>query len=377
MGPPSPLDRASQVGLVFLKPTASQLKQLLAGTVIDHLKISLSRTLDFFHPLAGRLAVIQNDDGTSSFFIDCNNAGVHFIHSIAHGTTVRDILDPGFVPRIVSSFFPLNGSLNCEGLSNPLLAVQVTELVDGFFIGCTMNHVVVDGTSFYHFLSSWSEIARGMEVVSQPPILKRWFPSDIQPPIRIPLNLQELELDAYRLPPPQFRERVFHFTKEKIAELKEKANFEMGTHRISSLQALAAHMWRSIMLCKGISEDQETTYIILIDSRARLQPPLPENYFGNAVYDVGFTTKVGLLVGKGPSRAALEMSSTKTSRKTRKPGVSSRGGLQIPGWPQRPLSPTTFSRLLARLGSMYTEMTWVGGGLWQCVEACLTCVMGR
>ncbi|XP_025607093.1 uncharacterized acetyltransferase At3g50280-like [Arachis hypogaea] len=40
--------------------------------------------------------------------------------------------------------------------------------------------------------------------------------------------------------------RVFHFTKEKIAQLKAKANAEAKTHKISSLQAVLTHLWLSV-----------------------------------------------------------------------------------------------------------------------------------
>ncbi|KAI7996303.1 hypothetical protein LOK49_LG10G00409 [Camellia lanceoleosa] len=104
-----------QKGLLFLKPTPSQQQQLLANTIVDHLKISFSRTLDFFPLLSGWLAIIKNSDNTSSFFVDCNNAGARFIHTVADNITVNDILDPMYVPHIVNSFFPLNGVLNHEG----------------------------------------------------------------------------------------------------------------------------------------------------------------------------------------------------------------------------------------------------------------------
>uniref|UniRef100_A0A2N9IEL3 Uncharacterized protein n=1 Tax=Fagus sylvatica TaxID=28930 RepID=A0A2N9IEL3_FAGSY len=54
-------------------------------------------------------------------------------------STVADILEPIYVPDIVNSFFLMNGVLNYQGISKPLLAVQVTELVDGIFIGCTLE----------------------------------------------------------------------------------------------------------------------------------------------------------------------------------------------------------------------------------------------
>ncbi|CAK7355046.1 unnamed protein product [Dovyalis caffra] len=78
--------------------------------------------------------MVEHDDSTVSYFIDCNNAGAQFVHAAADGVTVANILKPVYVPPIVHSFFPLNGVLNYEGVSKPFLAVQVTELVDGIFI---------------------------------------------------------------------------------------------------------------------------------------------------------------------------------------------------------------------------------------------------
>ena len=117
-----------QKGVLFRKPTQDQ----QMTNIIHHLKTSLERTLDLFYPLAGRLGTTVNgDDDTTCFFIDCNGAGVSFIHAIADGVTVGDILDPVYVPRIVYSFFLLNETRNYHGVSEPLLAVQVTELEDG------------------------------------------------------------------------------------------------------------------------------------------------------------------------------------------------------------------------------------------------------
>ncbi|CAB4317773.1 unnamed protein product [Prunus armeniaca] len=78
---------------------------------------------------------------------------------------------------IVSNLFSMNGVLNYEGFPKPLLAVQVTELIDGIFVGCTMNHCVVDGSSFWHFFNTWSEISRSGsdENFQPPPIFDRQF----------------------------------------------------------------------------------------------------------------------------------------------------------------------------------------------------------
>ncbi|OMP00281.1 Small GTPase superfamily [Corchorus capsularis] len=81
-----------------------------------------------------------------------------FIHAAADSISISDIIKPVYVPQIVHSFFPLNGLNNYEGVANPLLGIQVTDLEDGLFIGCTINHSVVDGSSLWHFLNLWLEM---------------------------------------------------------------------------------------------------------------------------------------------------------------------------------------------------------------------------
>ncbi|TXG59401.1 hypothetical protein EZV62_013974 [Acer yangbiense] len=253
-----------QKGLVFHKPKHDDPHH---ENLIHHLQTSLSRTLDFFLPLAGRLATVEHEDETTSFFIDCNNTGAEFVHAIADGVSVSDIIEQTYVPdHIVYSFFPLNGIRNYEGTSNPLLAVQV---------------------------------------LSKPPILERWFLHDTDSPIRIPLFKKE-QLHSKFVPPP-LQQRVFHFTAESIAELKTKANAEIGTHKISSLQALLSHLWRSAVRIKCLDPDQETCFIILIGVRERLQPPLPQQYLGNAVQAGFITMKAGEVLEQGLGYVALQM----------------------------------------------------------------------
>ncbi|KAM3738985.1 hypothetical protein ACB098_09G171600 [Castanea mollissima] len=291
-----------QKGLLFFKPTPSQEEELHCSSVIDHLKTSLSRTLDIFYPLAGRLVMVENDDDKStSFFVDSNNLGAQFVHAVADDGTVADILDPIYVPDIVNSFFLMNGILNHQGTSKPLLAVQVTELVDGIFIGCTLNHCVVDGSSFWHFFNTWSEISRGNNTNPtsiSPPIFQRcYFDGIIDFPLHIPFHHNEIS-DERSIPRP-LKQKVFHFSKRKISQLKAKANAEMGTNNISSLQAVLGHLWPSVVRNRRCSANQEAHYHVLVGMRQRIQPPLPEEYLGNAVLLGTVTTTVENLLEHG------------------------------------------------------------------------------
>ncbi|KAM1048161.1 hypothetical protein ACFX1X_027658 [Malus domestica] len=252
--------------------------------------------------------------------------GALFVHAKADGVTLSDIKHSLYVPHYVRSFFLLNGAQNYEGTSRPLLAVQATELADGIFIGCTMNHTVVDGTSFWHFFNSWSEISRGSDSVSKAPLLERsFFYGTISTPIRIPIFPNTLGrdqvfddkvIDKINIPDavPLLKERIFHFSREKIAQLKAKANAETETEnpnrKISSLQAVLAHLWWSIIRIRighGLHPDKESSYRLIIGTRSRLNPPLPQQYFGNALQAGTVTKKAGDVLERGTGSVAWEM----------------------------------------------------------------------
>ncbi|KAL5556970.1 hypothetical protein UlMin_039206 [Ulmus minor] len=293
-----------QKGLLFHKPKPE-------SNFVQHLKNTLSRTLEIFYPLAGRLVMVKNapHNENASFFIECNNAGALFSHAISDHITVDDILKPVYVPDdVIYSFFPLNNVLNFEGVSKPLLAVQVTELVDGIFVGCTMNHCVVDGSSFWHFFNTWSQISRSSNDVVYPPSFpvfgREYLNGIFNLPFQIPFSHNEV-CDQF-IPPP-LKQRVFHFSKQKIAQLKAKANDMSSNKSISSLQALVAHLWISITRNRRLNADEEVSYTLLVGLRQRIKPPLPENYLGNAVLIGTARCTAGELLQGGLGFAALQI----------------------------------------------------------------------
>ncbi|AES87201.1 HXXXD-type acyl-transferase family protein [Medicago truncatula] len=289
----------------------------VVATQIQRLRHSLSSALSFFQPLAGRLEITEHKDNTVSCSVICNNAGVLFIHAAAENTCVADILEPVYVPQIVDSLFAFIGDKSYEGTSKPLLAVQVTELVDGVFIGCTFNHVVVDGKSVWHFINSWAEISRSCchHQISKPPTSERWFPNGIQLPIRFPFFLELEKNHSDRLTTSSSNDeklclsnRLFHFTKEKIVQLKSKINKEIGNIKISSLQALLTHVWCYVTRFKQFDPQEEVFNRVAIGVRPRLIPPLPEDYFGNALISCMVKMKAEELLEEGGlCKGACEM----------------------------------------------------------------------
>ncbi|KAJ4965132.1 hypothetical protein NE237_016981 [Protea cynaroides] len=289
-----------QKGLLFSKPPPTK---DLSITIIDHLKDSLSRTLVHFLPLTGHLVTHKQDNPPSySISLDCKNPGVEFVHAVAD-VTISDVLSPIDVPPIVQSFFLLDKGIGHDGHYLPLLAVQVTELLDGIFIACSFNHVIGDGTSYWNFFNAWAEICRTGNI-SRPPVLTRWFINGHGSIINLPFSHQDEFIDRYQ-PPVALRERFFHFSPQSIARLKAKANTEYNTSTISSFQALSALVWRSSTRAHShLPSHKKTICNLAINNRSRLNPSLSPDYFGNCIQTVNASATVEELLSHGIGWAA-------------------------------------------------------------------------
>ncbi|KAJ0640430.1 putative shikimate O-hydroxycinnamoyltransferase [Helianthus annuus] len=294
-----------QRGLLFRKPPSPDYFSIT--TFLNHLKHSLSATLTHFYPLAARFTTRKQENPPSYvIYLDPENTpGAKFIYAKA-GATVSDISDPPDVPLLVHSLFDLNTAISYDGHTLPLLSVQVTELVDGIFIGCSVNHMVADGTSLWHFMATWSEIFRSEgQSISRPPVFKRWVLDGYDPIINIPYNHHDQFIE--RLEIQTFKERFFKFSSTAISKLKATANSECNTHKISSLQAVIALLWRCITRARCLPHDHETTCSLMLSTRPRLNPRLSDDYFGNPVQFVGGKASVGDLLAHGLGWAAFQL----------------------------------------------------------------------
>ncbi|KFK34281.1 hypothetical protein AALP_AA5G124900 [Arabis alpina] len=189
---------------------------------------------------------------------------------------------------------------------------------DGVFMGFCYNHLVADGVSMWSFLHTWSKICSSGLQDHKPLVLKRWFLDGIDYPIHIPVSEPERppqpssELSSV----PITKDRVFHFTKKNISDLKAKANNEDGSSdlKISSLQVVSAHMWRSIIRYSGLSRGVETFCKVAVDLRQRLNPPFEKECFGNMAYLSPAIATVEELLDRGLGWTALQISKLVSSQ---------------------------------------------------------------
>lgn len=314
-----------QKGCLFTRPL-----QIPNDSLISLLKQGLSRTLSLFPPLAGRLTT----DGDGHVFLTCNDAGADFIHANAADVFIRDILGPTHVSEHVREFFACDGTVSYAGHFRPILAVQVTELADGVFIGCAVNHAVTDGTSFWNFFNTFAEACRGVKRISRPsPDFSRDSILISKAVLKLPEGGPKVTFsnDA------SLRERIFSFSREAILKLKDRTNNRtaliendieiLGKQKndtysqsdnnkvasiienwlkngavskqnaavaeISSFQSLCALLWRAVTRARKLPSSKTTTFRMAVNCRHRLEPKLDPYYFGNAIQSVPTCASAG------------------------------------------------------------------------------------
>ncbi|KAK7300569.1 hypothetical protein RJT34_11416 [Clitoria ternatea] len=320
-----------QKGCLFTEPSDP------FHTLIPHLKSALSQTLSLFPPLAGRLTT----DSDGYVYLTCNDAGVDFLHANATGLYIRDLLSPLDVSESFKEFFTFDRKVSYTGHFSPILAVQVTELADGVFIGCAVNHAVTDGTSFWNFFNTFAQVCRKVnKSVRNVPDFRRESVLISDAVLRLPEGGPQVTFDADA----PLRERIFSFSREAIQRLKAKANNRRWTENnsaaelmrkqsndhhikengkvvtileslfksavnskpqtltetveISSFQSVCALLWRAVTRARKLPATKTTTFRMAVNCRHRIEPKLNPYYFGNAIQSVPTYASAGDVISK-------------------------------------------------------------------------------
>lgn len=319
------------------------------------LKRALSSTLVHFPPLAGRLIT----DAHGYVYITCNDAGVDFIHANAGHIFIRDLLSPIHVPDSFKEFFAFDRTVSYDGHFKPIMAVQVTELADGVFIGCAVNHAVTDGTSFWNFFNTFADLSRGLKRISRAPCFERKSVLISQAVLMVPQGGPKVTFSGDA----PLAERIFSFSREAILKLKSKVNNHKSscigeidaieilgkqsndpwkpdqkasgkvtsvlenwlknavavskpqtdcpnqTVEISSFQSLSALLWRAVTQARKFHPSKTTTFRMAVNVRHRLEPKLDPLYFGNAIQSIPTYASAGDVLSRDLRWCAEQLNS--------------------------------------------------------------------
>lgn len=153
-------------------------------------------------------------------------------------------------------------------------------------LGVTIEHGVTDGPAVFHFISAWSEIARGLDLTI-PPFLDRTILRPRNPP-QLMFNHIEYQVtpakDTSQITKVQY-DVAFKITREQLNILKNKSREGGIAINYTTFEVLAGHIWKCACIARALPKDQETKLFFLVNGRySKLQPPLPPGYFGSVVF---------------------------------------------------------------------------------------------
>lgn len=223
---------------------------------------------------------VENDQKLE---VDCNGEGALFTEGIMD-ISAEEFLGLSCYPK--SSWRKLLYRIEAKGfLDVPPLVVQVTKLRCGGMILCTaIHHSLCDGTGSSQFLHAWAHLTTNP--TAKIPITPFHSRDVIKP--RIPPQITSTHPQYYRFAPTNsinlrvgFEHLVASsliFTCDQILHLKRQS---MPSLKCTTFEALASHTWRSWV--KSLDLDPTTLVKLLfsMNFRQKLNPKLPQGYYGN------------------------------------------------------------------------------------------------
>jgi len=276
--------------------------------VVQHLRNTLADALVLFYPLAGR--VFARDSPPR---IHCNDAGAVFTEASVD-VELADLRVDDFQPQPVLSGLAAAGLGDYPVLPQidtglPALVIQVTHFkCGGLTLAVNWAHAVADGQAGFHFIKSWSELARGLQVSLLPDHRRELVkPGDssrfttrnlfktssvLSPGAQIMKNSNLGSSGDFKPEvgkPAEVVSKTFEFTGDEISKLKQ-----LDSEQLSRADCLSTHLWRSIARTRNLQRGSAASLVILVEGRKKLS--LPPGYFGNVINFLCVITTVSELL---------------------------------------------------------------------------------
>lgn len=154
-------------------------------------------------------------------------------------------------------------------------------------MGLRSNHCMSDAVGTAQFLQALGEIARGAASPAVPPVWNREIlrPSE-KPKVKFPHDEYDeaITVDDYEemlgYCPEEMNVKCFFFGSREIEALKR----QIEGMKCTTFEALAACLWQSRAKALNLPADEESRLMFAMNCRSRFQPPLPNGYYGNALF---------------------------------------------------------------------------------------------
>ncbi|KAI7740967.1 hypothetical protein M8C21_006878 [Ambrosia artemisiifolia] len=281
-------------------------------TVVPNLKHSLSVTLQHYFPFVGNLVVFPYSSRKPEIrHVEGDSVALTFAE---YTLDFNDLT--GNHPRKCEYFYPLVPPLGStvkesDYVTLPLFSVQVTYFPNsGISIGMTNHHSLGDANTRFGFLKAWTSIYKSggdqsFLMNGSPPIYDRLV--DI--PKLDEIRLKETRLEGFYQPPSLVGptdglRATFVLARTHINGLKKHVLTQLPSlEYVSSFTVTCGYLWSCIVkslvkVGEEKGEDELEQFVIAVDCRSRLDPPLPTTYFGNCSAPCVVSIKHGVLIGE-------------------------------------------------------------------------------
>ncbi|KAG7559267.1 Transferase [Arabidopsis thaliana x Arabidopsis arenosa] len=259
--------------------------ELTRCSLITQLKSSLSATLLHYLPLAGRLVWDSIDTKPSIVYSPNNDDAVYLTVAESNGDLSHFAGDK---PRPAIDFRPLVPELSVSDESAGVLAVQITFFPNqGFCLGVTAHHAVLDGKTTAMFLKAWAHNCKQEQECGHIalPLPHDLIPSLDRTIVQDPTGLETKLLNRW-ISASNNKPSLKLFPSKKIGSDILRVTYRLTQENIKKLR-----------------ERVETKSH---DFRSRLSPPLPSTFFGNCIVGSGdFDVKAEPILEEGEGKGFI------------------------------------------------------------------------
>ncbi|KAL5781282.1 hypothetical protein ACOSP7_006311 [Xanthoceras sorbifolium] len=274
--------------------------ELFNSVILPKLNHSLSLTLLHYLPLAGKLKWPPHAPKPAIYYSLNDAVSV----SVAESKADFNRLSSNEIREAVE-LRPLVPELFTSDDVAELLSIQITMFPNqGFSIGFSNDHVIIDAHCLSMFMKSWVHICKKLvkEEEDHPllpaaltPLFDRTLIND---PSGTDMYLAKSWLDfhsssrSWNIWPHDGQNSnsvraTFELTREDIKKLRDKVlsfnEFESKQLRLSTFVLTCAYVFVCLVKARGGESDRSVHFGFVADYKNRLDPPVPMNYIGNCV----------------------------------------------------------------------------------------------
>lgn len=236
-------------------------------------KKGLDETLEHFPLLKSRLV----KDSNSTYIFQFSDEGLIFETRDADLEITRDRDIRQYIEPVLSA------------PGQPLTRIALLRLPKGSVLAVSISHALVDGFSYFHFLSSWARICRGQRILK--PALDReglwpdFTPSqkpitaeDVYSKCGLFYGEQRPSLSSQKMN----KDKIF-LSKDNIQNYLERAREENPDNQLTENDVITALLWKRYLPHWAQENGNIQTHLTCPFDFRRILKNIPTTYFGCAI----------------------------------------------------------------------------------------------